>query len=266
VMRLMDLLRPHLDGVGIVRDRTPAAMGIRRHVLLGEGIAYESAGPGARARSAAKSAGPATLTLASLGPDPAVHGDPAVVFGTIDALEPGGRAVVLLGWDAAALPFQRLLDPLVAGSCQVLQVASLDDVGVPSAVVIEHVERLAAPRDELGMPVGEEPTDDAEASALAIRLANEHAFERFVGRAPRSAAGEPDGPLSDERYAAERGRMQRKLDEREARIQQLEREAERLKASASMQVGRTVVDAGRSPRSAVRLPLALYRIWRRRPR
>jgi hypothetical protein len=87
-----------------------------------------------------------------------------------------------------------------------------------------------------------------------------------VRQGSRSDTGEADGQLLDERYAADRGRMQRKLDEAESRIERLEHEIERLRSSASMRVGRTVVDAGRSPRSALRLPLELYRIWRRRPR
>lgn len=257
-MRLIDLLRPYLEGLERVVDRTPPSLDLRRYLLLPDGIDYERT---SSTREPA-AAGPGTLVLAVLGPDPDVHGDPETVRATIAALEPGGRAVILFGWDGATLPFHRILDPLSAAHCQVLQVAALDYERVPSAAVIEHVERLAPPRDALGEPVMEPPTDDAGRLGLGIRLANEHAFGDFAARAWRSTAAGSGGDVPGERFTQEYVRTQRQL---EANVQRLEAQLVRQEESTSMRVGRTMVGAARSPRAAVRLPLDLFRIWRKRP-
>ncbi len=259
-MRLVDLMRPYLDGLDRVVDRTPPTIDLRRYLLLPDGIAYERSGP---SPDGAAEAGPGTLVLAVTGPDPDVHGDPETVRATIAGLAPGGRAVILFGWDAATLPFHRVLDPLTSGRCQVLQVATLDYRLVPSAAVIEHVDRLAPPRNALGEPVAAYPTDEAGRLTLGIRLANEHAFGEFVARAWQSTAVGAGGDASVGRFAQERAQMQRRLDKAEARIRQLEVQLARQDASTSMRVGRTMVGAVRSPRAAVRLPIDLYAIWRK---
>jgi hypothetical protein len=259
---LVDLLRPYLDGVDRVVDRTPASLDLRRHLLLPEGVAYDrsEAGP-----DGLEAAGPETLVLVALGPDAKVHGDPSVFGATLRGLGPGGRAAVLFGWDAAVLPYHRLLDPLTTGQVQVLQLAKLDDGHVPSIAVIERVDRLIPPRDATGRPIVPEPADDAGRLALGIRLANEYAFGGFVAQAWRTA-----GPIADEsadvRFAfEERTRLRRQLGERDATILKLKTQLGRVERSTSLRLGQILVGAAKSPRAALRLPADLYRIWRKRP-
>ena len=260
-MRLIDLVRPYLDGLDRIVDRTPARIDLKRYLMLPDEIAYESDRSGAES---VEGTGRGTLVLVSLGPDPEVSGDPDVVSATIRCLEPGGRAAILFGWDATNLPFHRILDPLTTASCQVLQVASLDYELIQTAAVIERVESLAPPRNAIGEPVVPEPADELAALRLGIRLANEHAFGEFVARALRASVTRSESDTSGTWFALERTKMQRQLEQREATIGTLEAQIVRLQESTSMRVGRTMIGAARSPRAAIRLPLDLLGIWRKR--
>ncbi|MDL4776060.1 MULTISPECIES: hypothetical protein [Thermomonosporaceae] len=60
-------------------------------------------------------------------------------------------------------------------------------------------------------------------------------------------------------------RLRAALRERESRVEELERRLDALETSTTLQFGRLVAGAARSPRRrGVRLPRELYRLWRKR--
>lgn len=265
-MRLVDLLRPYLGDLERLVDLTPSTVDMRPHLLLPDGIAYEAVGsPGAIDPPIGKG----SMAMVSLGPDRALHGEPDDAVAVIDRLVSGGRALLLFGWEPSELPYQRLLEPLTRNCGQVLQAVVLDHAPIRAAAIIERVDQLVPPRDARGEPIGPAPRDAAERLALEIRLANEWVFGDLVSSVLRQNGGEPGGRagqerLGQERLGQERLRWQRQISERDARVQRLETTVAHLERSGSLQIGRLLVRAGRSPRLALRLPIDLFRIWRKR--
>jgi hypothetical protein len=257
----VDLLRPYLGDVDRLVDLTPSTVDMRPHLLLPDGIEYEAvASPTAVDRPIAQG----SMAIVSLGPDPALHGRPDDAVAVVDRLGPGGRALLLFGWDPSELPYRRLLEPLARNSCQVLQATVLDRPPIRAAAIVERIDRLVPPRDATGEPISPAPRDAAERLALEIRLANEWAFGDLVSSALRQDPGGSGGAAGRGLVGQERLRWQRQIDERDARIRKLETTVDRLERSGSLRVGRLLVVAGRSPRSAVRLPIDLFRLWRTR--
>ncbi|GGV27176.1 hypothetical protein GCM10010182_57680 [Actinomadura cremea] len=80
-------------------------------------------------------------------------------------------------------------------------------------------------------------------------------------RAAANARAAKDGAKAKQQAA----RMRAMLREREARVQELERRLAALEASTTVQFGRLVAGAARSPkRRGTRLPKELYQLWRKR--
>ena len=79
--------------------------------------------------------------------------------------------------------------------------------------------------------------------------------------------------MSDDAQAAARqeakayqqlGRLKSTLREREARVEELEKQLAALEGSTALQFGRLVAGAARNPKRGRRLPKDLYRLWRKR--
>jgi hypothetical protein len=259
-VRIVDLIRPFGPGLERIVDETPAAVGVRRHIFLPDGVDYVRAEAGA-----GDAIGPGSMVLTVLGPDPKQHGDPATAASVIGRLATGGRAVVLFGWQPADVPYHRLLDVLTAHRCQVLQVASIDGAGtIGAGAVVERVDELQPPRDALGEPTVEAPADDDARWTMTLRLANEYVFGEYAGRVLRAAMLDSVRGVDVRRFDAYRAQAEQQIEQRDARIRKLDTQVAKYESSTALKLGRTLVRAAKSPRAFVGLPVALFRIWRSR--
>ena len=260
-MRLADVLRPNLVGRNRIVDATPTGTDLRPILFLTTPVDYARVNPNQLAND---SIGADGLVIASIGPDPGTDGELAGLVACLDSLADDGRLVLLLGWTAVDLPYRRLLPLLDERRCQVRQVMEIGDETINSVAVIDRVTRLQSILGESGRALIEPAVDDRGRTAVEIRLANEVAFGAYSERALRLAAAELATPLGQARYEADRARLQRRLEASELRASQLEAKIDDIEQSTSLEVGRRVVDAARSPKAAVRLPIDLVRAWRRR--
>ncbi len=260
-MRLADLVRPYVEGRDRIVDATPTTFDLRADLFLTTPASYVRMDPAAAVDA---SFGDDSVVLVMAGPDPDLHGDPDAATTILGRLGPSGRAVLLLAWGPVELPYRRLLPALAANGCQVRRIAGLDPSDIPSAAIVERVTGLVPLLDEAGRQLVGPPADDAARLELEIRLVNELAFGDFTDRALRLAAAPIDSLRGQERSALERRRLQRRMEAAEVTIEQLEAKIAALEGSTSLEVGRVVVGATRSPKAAVRLPIDLVRAWRRR--
>ena len=261
LMRIRDLLSPYEDGLVRVLDETPPGFDVRRQLLLPDTIEYVTAAPGASTPIPAD-----TLVLTLMGPDRAVHGDPGAAGSVVARLRQGGRALILFAWRPDELPYERILDDLVAHSCQVVQVARLDPGAIGSgpigaAAVVERVDALQLPSGTDGEP-GSATSDGPDQLAIGLRIVDAYAFVAFSERLLREGRADGSGSLYQGGFDAYRSRLEGQLRERDARIGVLETEIARYERSGALRLGRVLVEAGRSPRALARLPLDLVRIWR----
>jgi hypothetical protein len=217
--------------------------------------------------------GPGSIVLALLGPD---RMGPEALALVVRKLQTGARAVLLAGWPIEQVPYHRLLGPLSAARCQVLEAVPLDRVSVGApvhcAIVVERVARLAPPRAYL-TDIGTEPDsfrdDGADELASVLRAVNECVLVDFVTRPVRRKIFE--APTAAE--------LRRRLDQREARLKlvetrlaqtetrlaQAERRLAAIQSSAAFQVGQAMVHELRHPaRAVVTIPRDLARVWRDR--
>jgi hypothetical protein len=259
-VRIVDLVRPYEPGLERIVDETPAALGVRRHIFLPDGVEYVRAEDGA-----SDAVGPGSLVLTVLGPDPKQHGDPAAASAVIGRLATGGRALILFGWRPADVPYHRLLDVLTAHRGEVLQVASIDGAGtIGAGAVIERVAELQPPRDALGEPTIEAPADDDERWAMTLRLTNEYVFGEYAGRVLRSVMLDSVKGVDQRRFDAYRAQAEQQIEQRDARIRKLDTQIAKYESSTALKLGRALVRGAKSPRAFVGLPIALIRIWRSR--
>lgn len=205
--------------------------------------------------------GDRTTLVAFAGPDPDTHVEPGALGPALRRLPLGGRVIVLFGWPIEGLPYHALLGPLVDADCQVLQVMPLDKAvrhGWHCAVVAARVEKLAPLRSYLDDTAV--TLDGAEPDLRALlRLTAEYTFADLVARPTRRGLAE----LRD-RDDAQRQRirqLEKDLRTRDAELASAQKRltaakdsAERLRASATYQVGNTIVS----------VPRGLVRVWRRR--
>lgn len=258
-MRIVDLLRPYEEGLERIADETPATIDIRRHIFTSDKVAYERSAPESTDRVPQ-----GTIVITALGPDRQRHGDPAAAASAIARLELGARAIVLFGWEPGDLPYHRILDVLTEHRCQVLQAAALDLGTIGSAAVIERVDELKPPRNALGELTIAAPGDDTDALAMSLRLANEYVFGEFDRRTLRATLTDASRGVDQRRFNAYRAETDVQLKERDARIRDLQAKVAYFESSTSLELGRTLVGAAKSPRALVRLPISLFRIWRTR--
>lgn len=248
-MRMTEVLSRCLDGVAQVVAAAPDGVDLRRGLSLPDGVGYgEDTGDGRLGRD--------SLLLGFVGPEAS-----RFAVGPLSRLDIGARALVLLGWPAEELPYQRLVEPLIEHRCQVVSVFPVDPpapAGVFCALVVERVEKLAGPRRGSGPADAEAPADDL---AAMLRVANEFALSDFVARRLRERVAElTERVQAQEEQLAERDdrlhETRRKLSSTRSRLEMLE-------SSASFQLGRTLVQAVRHPATAVAtVPRDLVRIWR----
>jgi hypothetical protein len=202
-----------------------------------------------------------TTLVAFAGPDPDAHVDPGTLGPALHRLPLGGRVIVLFGWPIEDLPYHALLGPLVDADFQVLQVMPLDKAvrhGWHCAVIAARVDKLAPLRtylDDTAVVV-----DGAEPDLRALlRLTAEYTFADLVARPTRRGLTE-----LRERDDAQRQRirqLEKDLRTRDAELASAQKRVaaanghlERLRASATYQVGNTIVS----------VPRSLARVLRRR--
>jgi hypothetical protein len=240
VMRLVDLLRPYLAEATHVEDCTPSSLHIGRQIFLPGNVDIART---IRSAGSHPVLGPGTIALTVVGPDPDLHGDPDILAQTLDRLRVGGRVVILFGWQAAVLPYRRVLDQLAEHHCQVLQAAELDADETPSAVVVERVDRLVPFHDALGQTADVAPGDDAARLRLLVRLVDTALFAELTTRAMQTTrASEPMPPNPA---------LAMELERQDARIRQLEAKIASYEASTSLRAGRAIVRLTRPLRRLV---------------
>lgn len=213
-----------------------------------------------------------TVVVAFLGPKPETQIDAEAIAPALRELPVGGRALLLLGWSVAELPYHRLLDELVTAGCQVLQVVPLDKVsrhGAHCAVVAARVDRLAPFRAHLtDTPVVVE--GDAPDLRALLRLTGEYVFEDLISRPMRRKLVEAADRVREQDQRIRQ--LEKDLVSRDAavaaaegRVAKVRKELADLRASTSFRVGTTVVQGARRPtRAIVSVPVGLVRIWRKR--
>lgn len=262
-MHLHELLPTYLGCAREVIDVSPAGAGLQRYLQLPDDLPY---GRYDLVEAAKRDLGPVTLIVSVVGPDPAEHSDPQTVAPLLRQLEVGARLILLGGWPIEALPYHRLLGPLVDGNCQVIDAVPLEPAtapaGVQCALIIDRVEKLAPVRSHL-TDTSAESGQDAQATAAAadelrtlLRVVNECVLAEFVARPSQRRLLELENATA----------------ERDAQVQQLERllassksRLAVLESSITFQVGQAVVQAVRNPvRGVVTLPREMAGAWRRR--
>jgi hypothetical protein len=184
----------------------------------------------------------------------------------------GGRVILLLGWPIEDLPYHTLLGPLVDASCQVLQVVPVDKPsrhGAHCAVVAARVDRLAPLRTYLDDTPISVDGDSPDLRAL-LRLTGEHTFADLIARPARRKLAELRDRDTEQRQRIRQ--LERDLQAREAKLTVAQERLEaskasmaKLRASATYQLGDTMVQGARRPaRAIVSVPVGLVRVWRRR--
>jgi len=255
MMRLVDVLGPYVSEAALVIDHTPASLHVGRQLFPPAGVeVVRATGPAA----GHPETGPGTMTIVAIGPDPDVHGDPDVLVDVLAHSAVGGRVAILFGWQAAELPYHRVLEQLAVHHCQVLEAAAIDELTTPLAVLVERVDRLAPFRDVRGRTVDVAPEGDAHHLALDINLVNSALFAELSARGRRVAP--PDLPSGADRAATP------ELARQQAIIRQLEAKIAAYEGSASLRVGRAIVGLARPFRTVVLLPIAWIRGVGRGPR
>src|SRR5262245_34709553 len=147
-------------------------------------------------------AGPGDVVVAVLGPEAPVQLDPDALGPVVRRLQPGARVVLLSGWPIEETPYHRLLAPLSASHCQVLEAVPLEQASVGgaihSAMIIDRVEKLAPPRSYL-TDIGTDPAqpdtwadEDGREFAGVLRAVNECVLVDFVSRPLRQRVVETE--------------------------------------------------------------------------
>ncbi|MBL1083794.1 hypothetical protein JK359_17770 [Streptomyces actinomycinicus] len=270
-MRLTDLLHPHLDGVTTVVDAAGPGLSLEPYVHLPDGVALLG-------DDGERDIGATELVLLSYGPDPALHGTEAGCLAVLARMRPGARGLLLFGHPGPEPPYHRLLDGLVAQRCQVLRAAPLDYAHLHAGAVFARLgtDELLPPHDWFGRPVPD------GGFATTLRTAGEYVLADLVSRslrarhldlqrraeeAERARDTVREDGLADRLAAAvrEKERLASALRGARARVEVLQARVTMLEGSTSLQVGKALVSAARSPRHrAARLPRELYGLWRAR--
>ncbi|MGP4008487.1 hypothetical protein [Streptomyces sp. 4N124] len=269
MMRLTDLLHPHLDGITTVVDATTGGgLNLAPYLHLPHGVALRPADE--------NPVDAGELALLSYGPDPALHGTEADCLAVLERMRPGGRGLIVFGHPGPELPYHRLLDALVTRRCQVLRAVPLDYVHLRAGAVFARTDELLPPHDWFGRPV------PSEGLPTALRTASEYVLADLVSRSLRArvldlekeveeaehgGAGARQDGLADRLAVVVREREQLTSALRGARerVDVLQARVAMLEGSTSLRVGRALVAAARSPgRGTARLPRELYGMWRGR--
>lgn len=272
-MLIHELLPLVGDGVREVVDVTPEPARVGRRLRAPEGVRRQVLGLD---EAAELEPGPDHVVVALLGPDPEVHSDPGALAPVLGRLRPGAHAVLLLAWPIAELPYHLLLEPLVNGSCQVIEAVGLqrvDGQGPHCALVVRCVDAVTAPRAYLMdiRPERPAPVDPGrDERRVMLRVANEYVLADFVARPMRQRLIELERQVRDldqvlaSRYA-DLSKAGRQVTQLRTQLAKARAQAAALKDSVSFQLGRVIADGARRPgRSLLTAPRDLTRVWRAR--
>jgi hypothetical protein len=234
-MRLQDVVAPYLDGVSVVVESHKGSLSMEPYLGLPAGVRYERRPSGGNADLATEPSGLVggrALELAMFGPDLDRHGPEVDALATIRNLRPGGRCLVLIGYETHAMPFHRLLDALTAAQAQVVQITALEYTHIHAAAMVTATARLAIPRDPVGEPLSAELVSGGENQVLR-RIANEFEFTDFVFRNLRALIHE-GGATIEQMVHAERDLVSTRaeLDAARADLERASAEAELSTADA----------------------------------
>jgi uncharacterized coiled-coil protein SlyX len=258
-------LLPLFEDVTTILEVSESGKALQEQLRAPEEAAYRPYVPGEKMDAG-------TVVVAFLGPNPATHIDAATVAPALQELPLGGRALLLLGWPVADLPYHGVLDELINAGCQVLQVIPLDNaVGhrAHCAVLAARVDRLAPLRPYLA----DEPVvvdGDAPDLRALLRLTGEKVFSDLLDRPLRRKLAEAEDRVSEQDQRIKQ--LEKDLAARDATIAKAETRLARarndiakLQASTTFRVGTTIVQGARRPGKAiVSVPVGLVRIWRKR--
>ncbi|OKI45218.1 hypothetical protein [Micromonospora sp. CB01531] len=222
-MRLPEVLALHLAGVREVVDVSREGVDLAARYALPDEVSHRRC-PVTDAAELVRT--PDRLLVGLLGPEPAVHLPPAEAAAALAGASAGTRGVLLLAWPVDELPVHLLVGPMVAARCQVVDAIPLGTAGirgVSAAVVVQRVDRPLPQRGHLvDMTVARraahpvpEPADELR---TVLRMANEHRLTGLVTRAVRRRLRELEEQVE---------RQRQRLDERDARLAELERELAR---------------------------------------
>jgi hypothetical protein len=277
-MRLIDLVRPQLDGVDAVVEVIAPDLDLRPFLSELEGVRYLRYRPDAWESEEPPQITDGTLVVMAVGPDGSRQFPLAAARRVLEHIGPAGRGLMLFGYAGAELPYHQVIDALTTQRCQVLHAATLDYLHLRCGIAFSRPGELQAPRDYAGQPVSvsdaaaADSRTPAESSQVALRIANEYVLADFVSRGLRAhlldlerlagAAAFDRGTTAgltskNERLARDLEEAQRQLSRADARVAAIER-------SATWEVGRMLVSAARNPRRGMRVPRQLYRLWQQR--
>jgi hypothetical protein len=268
-MRLHELPPICLGDAREIVDGCRPDVDLRAHLRIGDDIGYRRLSADA---AETLELGPDTLLLALVGPEASAYTDPDELAPLLRRSRPGARAVILLGWPVADLPYHRLLGPLAAGSFQVVEAVTVERVQAPlvrAALIVERVTRLLPPRAHLSDAPEDAapPAGDPDAELrLVLRIANEYALADFAARPMRRRLIELEA--AEARLAAAEARVAQSAlhaDDLDTKLAAARAKIAALRSSTRMRVGGAVLDGARHPATApFRVPRDLTRIWRSR--
>jgi hypothetical protein len=261
-MRMHELLPLYLGGARDVVDLSHEGSELPQHLRLADTLRY---GRYDLVDAEKLDLGPDTLLLILLGPSAPAYADPDDLLPVLRRLQPGARAIVLTGWPIEELPYHRLLGPFVDSCCQVVEAVPLERAaihgGLHCALVVDCVDKLAPLRSYL-TDVQTEPSQGFETTdtlRTMLRVVNEYVLSDLVARPLRRRLTEL------ENASAERAAAVKRVAELERKLAKAESQLDALRSSATLQVGRAVVQGIRHPvRGFVSVPRDLARVWRGR--
>ena len=259
-MLLRELL-PLAKDVARVVDVSPETAKLRPHLLVPDGMSYDTADPADLTGTVLTAD---TLLLCVVGPQEGSSADG--LSPALRALPIGAKVLMLVGWTLEDLPDRLVLGPLVDGRCRVTDVVPVETAGsysVHLALLAERVDELVPLHTD---PDGERPASDPLAAQLTT--ANEHRLAEIVARldAPagprarrpgrRAGGGEGHEPRGRQGLRAE-------LAARDKELAQARRRVKALTSSPTFRLGRTLVEGAKHPHKAVvTVPAGLAKIWK----
>jgi hypothetical protein len=290
-MRLIDLARPHLDGVHTVVEVVSPDLDLRPFLSELEDVEYLRYEPDAWETGDPPEITAGTLVIVSVGPDGSRQLPVSAGTRILEQVGPDGRGLMLFGYPSSELPYHRVLDALTAQRCQVLHAATLDYIHLRCGIAFARAGHLLPPRDFSGHAVtadgapgtsgeaGEQPGEDAADAGtgaadplVALRIANEYMLADFVSRGLRAhlldlerVAGAAASERSEAAGLTSRNeRLVRELDDARRQLSRADARLAAIERSATWEVGRLLVSAAKNPRRGARMPRQLYRLWQQR--
>ena len=184
-MRMSELVPLYVDDADEIVDLTEGDLW--RFLEVPDRIRHVQRSP---QQAAEHDAAAGTVVLAFVGPPLLASAEPDNLAPVLRRLRPGARAILLIGWPIAELPYHRLLGPLVDARCQLTAVVPLDRPsvhGAHCALVIECVNKILPPRAYLtDIPTSADPdqpsVEGVDDLRTLLRIVNEHVLGDLVAR------------------------------------------------------------------------------------